>query len=108
MSLTSRIVSAGAVLAITAAVFYVSLNFFTSTEVITQADGRLVVTPSALGIQLTSLVAFLIAAVVGLYLSVRLLTKPEESRRGDSEPPSSWRLYLHRLELPPFEEDDED
>ena len=104
-----RVALIAAVLGITASVFYVSLRFFAAAQVVTYTDGSLSVTPGALPVQLGSLVAFLVVSVIGLYVTVRLLTRPDTSERGGSDPYSSWRLYLHRLELPPFQdEDDED
>jgi len=97
------------VLATTASVFYVSLRFFATAQVVTRTDGSLSVSPADLPVQLGSLVAFLAVAVAGLYVTVRLLARPERTDRpADTNPQSSWRLYLHRLELPPFEEDEED
>lgn len=104
-----RVALIAAVLGITASVFYVSLRFFAAAQVVTYTDGSLSVNPSDLPVQLGSLVAFLVVSVIGLYVTVRLLTRPDTSERSGSDPYSSWRLYLHRLELPPFQdEDDED
>jgi hypothetical protein len=105
-----RLVLAAAVLGITGSVFYVTVRFFATAQVVRYTDGSLSVSPGALLTQLGSLVTFLVFAVVGLYLTVRLLARPSEPRRrSQKDSPSSWQLYLHRLELPPFEdEDDED
>jgi hypothetical protein len=104
-----RVALIAAVLAITASVFYVSLRFFATAQVVTYTDGSLSVNPSDLPVQLGSLVVFLAVSVLGLYITVLLLTRPETSEQGSSDPYTSWRLYLHRLELPPFQdEDDED
>ena len=103
-----RLALVAVVLAITSSVFYVSLRLFAAAQVVTYTDGSLSVNPSDLPVQLGSLVAFLVVSVIGLYVTVRLLTRPDTSERGGSDPYSSWRLYLHRLELPPFDEDDED
>ncbi|MFW5983699.1 MAG: hypothetical protein ACOCRA_00655 [Halobacteria archaeon] len=105
-----RLVLVAAVLAITASVFYVTLSFFSTAQVVTYSDGSLSVSPGDLPVQLGSLVAFLVVSIVGLYATVRLLALPEtRDHKGESDPYSSWRLYLHRLELPPFDdEDDED
>jgi hypothetical protein len=103
-----RVALVAAVLGITGSVFYVTLRFFASAQVVTYTDGSLSVSPEALPVQLGSLVTFLVVSVVGLYLTVRILARPEKRERNDTDPHSSWRLYLHRLELPPFNEDDED
>ena len=104
-----RLALVAVVLAIISSVFYVTLHFFAAAQVVTYTDGSLSVNPGDLPVQLGSLVSFLVVAVVGLYITIRLLARPEKpDHRGDGDTRSSWRLYLHRLELPPFDEDDED
>lgn len=103
-----RFVLVAAVLGITGSVFYVTLRFFASVQVVTYTDGSVSVSPGALPVQLGSLAVFLVVSVVGLYVTIRLLTRPQKTEKHSSDTDSSWRLYLHRLELPPFNEDDED
>jgi len=97
---SSKYISAAAVLATVATVFYASLRLFETAEVVS-TDGDLTVSPSAFSVRIGSLVAFLTVTMVGIYLIIRLLTRPEPERRDtESDPKDSWRLYLHRFTDP--------
>lgn len=99
------------ILLILAAVFYVSLRFFASGNVIQRtSSGGLVVSSEALQVKIIALVGFMAVSIIGLYVCMSLLTNPdfEKEERRDRERTSLWNVYLHELRFPAFETEEEE
>lgn len=98
------------ILIILAAVFYVSLRFFASGNVIQRTQNGLVVSSEALQVKIVALIGFMAVSIIGLYVCMSLLTNPdfEKAERRDEERSSLWNVYLHELRFPAFETEEEE
>ncbi|MDY7081740.1 MAG: hypothetical protein SXQ77_04875 [Halobacteria archaeon] len=96
------------ILLILATVFYTTLQFFKTSEVIVRSGSDLEVSPGVLGIKIAALVAFLVVSIIGLYVCLWLLTGShfEKESRGDEYVP--WNLYIHSLRSSSNTEEDEE
>lgn len=98
------------ILLILAAVFYISLRFFSSGQVIRRTQEGLVVSSEALQVKIVALVGFMAVSIIGLYVCMSLLTNPdfEKPTRREEGRPSLWSTYLHELRFPAFETDEDE
>ncbi|MDY6776275.1 MAG: hypothetical protein SV253_09455 [Halobacteria archaeon] len=97
-----RVINILAIILVLSAVFYVSLVFFTESDVVTRKDGNLETKGDVLAVKIVALASFLVVATVGLYVLFEIMTysNPNRRIRRQTRRYVSWKLN-HDFASPP-------
>lgn len=88
---------------INATVFYVALKVFARGDVVTYTpNGRATISSNLLMLKLGALAGFLLVSMIGLYITLELLSEsdPNDRLKKDKERYLSWKAEYQRRQIP--------